>query len=225
MMSKLSGPPLYLLLLAVALELAFWASGIQLQFVEVWIVVLVVPLALTLAKPSEEEAAQKRPGKKMPEDGSLGRAAANRKRAMPGEGRPPQGQGQRRQASERPAEAQTGPSTERAAQKAKIDTCVKEGNVDQAEVLLTELVEKSNADSVSYNMVISTCSKKGDGEKARAWMQQMLDKGVKPDIASFNSAIDSCARCGDRVGAEKWLVRMKDAGVHPNTITYNALIN
>merc|ERR550514_2536114 len=106
---------------------------------------------------------------------------------------------------------QSGVLSERAAQKAKIDTCVKEGNVGQAEALLSELVSKSNADAVSYNMVISACAKKGDGDKARAWMQQMLDNGVKPDIASFNSAIDSCARCGDTSGAEKWLARMKDA--------------
>merc|ERR1719262_37924 len=157
----------------------------------------------------------------------MGRAAANRRKAAPSPGageahrdaRAPQGQSQRK-----PPE-QTGALNERAAQKAKIDTCVKEGNVAQAEALLSELVEKSNADAVSYNMVISACAKQGNGDKARAWMQKMLDNGVKPDIASFNSAIDSCARCGDTNGAGKWLSRMKEAGVQPNTITYNALIN
>merc|ERR1719298_237966 len=142
----------------------------------------------------------------------MGRATANRKRVPPsGTGdsqrdvRSAQGQGQRR-----PSE-QTGALGERTAQKAKIDTAVKEGNVEQAEGLLLELVEKSNADAISYNMVISACAKKGDGDKARALMQQMLEKGVKPDIASFNSTIDSCARCGDLRGAEKWLAQMKDA--------------
>merc|ERR1719335_970255 len=113
MMNKLSGPPLYLLLLAVALEMFFWISGVQVQFVEVWIVVLVVPLALTLAKPSDEGKAQKQPVKKMPEDGGAGRAGANRKRATPAEGRPPQGQSQRRPAAERPGEEQASLSTER----------------------------------------------------------------------------------------------------------------
>merc|ERR1719380_288284 len=106
----------------------------------------------------------------------MGRAGANRKRAMPTSGtgeanrevRAPQGQGQWK-----PPE-QTAALSERAAQKAKIDTCVKEGNIQQAEVLLSELVEKSNADSVSYNMVISAYAKKGESDKARAWMQQML---------------------------------------------------
>merc|ERR1719171_682494 len=138
----------------------------------------------------------------------MGRATANRKRVAPSgtgdsqrDARSAQGQGQRRLLE------QTGALGERTAQKAKIDTAVKEGNVQQAEALLSELVEKSNADAVSYNMVISACAKKGDGEKARMWMQRMLDDGVKPDGASFNSTIDSCARCGDTNGAEKWLAR------------------
>merc|ERR1719217_1734459 len=112
--------------------------------------------------------------------------------------------------NERPAAVQTPASNERTAQKAKIDTCAKEGKVEEAEALLSELVEKSNADAVSYNMIISARAKKGDGKQARAWMEQMLEKGVKPDIASFNSVIDACARSGDVAGAEQWLARMQE---------------
>merc|ERR1719262_92112 len=66
---RLAGPPTYILSLAVALEVVFWAFDIQVQFVEVWIVVLVVPLALSLAKPAEDSSG-KRPAKKMTtEDG------------------------------------------------------------------------------------------------------------------------------------------------------------
>merc|ERR1719321_1480745 len=126
--SKISGPPLYLLVLAGTLELLFWVSGVQVQLVEVWIVALVVPLALTLTK-SDDETTQKRLEKKVLGDGNSRPAGANRKRAMPvpgpGEGRAPQTQGQRK-----PTEGQTAALNERAAQKAKIDTCVKEGNVE-----------------------------------------------------------------------------------------------
>merc|ERR1719333_2094526 len=69
---RLSGPPAYILLLAVALEAVFWVFDVQVQFVEVWIVVLVVPLALSLAKPAED-ASSKRPAKKMADEDGMPR--------------------------------------------------------------------------------------------------------------------------------------------------------
>merc|ERR1719265_24426 len=63
---RLTGPPLCILMLAVTLEVLFWTFNVQVQFVEVWIVVLVVPLALSLVKPAEE--GKKRPPKKMAGD-------------------------------------------------------------------------------------------------------------------------------------------------------------
>merc|ERR1719324_1482627 len=106
-----------------------------------------------------------------------------------------------------------------------IDAAVKEDKIEKAEAVLNELVDASNADAVSYNMLISACAKNGKSDRANHWMRQMLSKDVKPDVASFNSIIDSCARTGDMSGASKWLTRMREIGVAPNTITYNALIN
>merc|ERR1719335_208631 len=132
----------------------------------------------------------------------------------------------RKPASDRPQATNPSPADqERNAQKAKIDSAVKEGKIEEAEAVLTELMEASNADAVSYNMLISACAKHGKSDRARHWMQQMMNKDVKPDVASFNSVIDSCARTGDIAGASKWLARMQEVGVAPNTITYNALIN
>merc|ERR1719359_1755201 len=107
MVSNLSNPPLYLVLLAVVLELFFAISDVQVEFAEMWIVALAVPLALLLAKPSEEGTKQK----------------------LIAEARPTKGQGQRRPPVVRPGEVKASPSTEKSVQKAKIDTCVKEGNV------------------------------------------------------------------------------------------------
>merc|ERR1719161_2111740 len=69
---RLAGPPTYILSLAVALEVLFWVFDVQMQFVEVWIVALVVPLALSLAKPAED-ASSKRPAKKMVDEESRSR--------------------------------------------------------------------------------------------------------------------------------------------------------
>merc|ERR1719199_1165112 len=137
----LSGPPLYILSLAVILEVLFWVFDVQVQFVEVWIVVLVVPLALSLTKPSAE-ASGKQPSKKMIDEDV--RSKDLRKKATPGPARKP--------ATERTATAQSPADTERTAQKAKIDSAVKEGKIDEAEALLTDLMEANNADAVSYNM-------------------------------------------------------------------------
>jgi len=51
---RFAGPPFYILSLAVALEMIFWAFDIQQQFMEVWVVALLVPLAMSLTKPKED---------------------------------------------------------------------------------------------------------------------------------------------------------------------------
>merc|ERR1719321_1125222 len=89
---RLAGPPLYILSFAVALEVLFWAFDIQVQFVEVWIVALVVPLALSLAKPAEDNSS-KRPAKKVFDE--AGRAQDPRKKG-------PQAAPGRKPATERP---------------------------------------------------------------------------------------------------------------------------
>merc|ERR1719456_895937 len=184
---RLSVPPAYILLLAVALEVLFWVFDVQVQFVEVWIVALVVPLALSLAKPAED-ASSKRPTKKIADGDDLPRDL--RKKA-------PQTVPGRKPAPERPATTQSPADNQRTALKAKIDSAVKEGKIEEAEAALAELIEASNADAVSYNMLISACAKNGKCDRAHYWMQQMLNKNVKPDVASFNSVIDSCARTSD----------------------------
>merc|ERR550514_1503039 len=117
---RLAGPPLYILAFAVGMELLFWAFGIQVQFVEVWIVALVAPLALSLAKPAEE---QKRLAKKMVDED--GRPRDLRKKvfqSLPGW----------KAGIERPAATQSPADSERTAQKAKIDSAVKEGKIEEA---------------------------------------------------------------------------------------------
>merc|ERR1719506_2985839 len=100
----------------------------------------------------------------------------------------------RKSATERPTTTPSPADNERTAKKAKIDTAVKEGKIEEAEALLTELMEASNADAVSCNMLISVCAKNGKSDRAHYRMEQMLNKDVKPDVASFNSVIDACAR-------------------------------
>merc|ERR1719281_2167332 len=102
----LSGPPLYILSLAVALEILFWVFDIQVQFVEVWIVALVVPLALSLAKPAEDKSS-KRPAKKVFDEAS--RAQDPRKKA-------PQAAPGRKPATERPPASLSAVEQERNAQ-------------------------------------------------------------------------------------------------------------
>merc|ERR1719375_2551603 len=138
---------------------------------------LVVPLALSVAKPAED-ASSKRPAKKMVDDS--GRPWKKAPQTIPG----------RKPGTERSTPASTTADNERTEKKGKIDAAVKEGNIQEAEAALTELMEASKADAVSYNMLISACAKNGKSDRARYWMQQMINKDVKPDVASFNSVID-----------------------------------
>merc|ERR1719463_795543 len=132
---RLSGPPMYILLLAVALEVLFWVFDIQVQYVEIWIVALVVPLALSVAKP-QEDASGKRPAKKFIEE----------------DGRPrkktPQVIASRKPATERVEKIQSPADNERAAGKAKIDSystvisaCAKQGDKAAAEKWLQKMLD------------------------------------------------------------------------------------
>jgi len=133
----LSGPPLYILLFAVALEVVFWVFDVQVQFVEVWIVALVVPLALSLTKPAAD-ASSKLPTKKMVHEDSRPRDLQRKPaQVVPG----------RKGATERTPPTQSPADIDRTAQKARIDTAIKEGKLQEAEAVLTGLMEANNADA------------------------------------------------------------------------------
>merc|ERR1719224_88888 len=118
--NKISGPPLCLLALAVAVEVALWALSIEVQCVELWIVFLVAPLALSLAKPSKE-AGHKYAGKKVVDDSFASSPSVGRKRAAPasnGKSVPTdKSRASPKSAAERQMSSQTAASSERAAQK------------------------------------------------------------------------------------------------------------
>jgi len=227
---KSFGPALALLAAFLAIEALFSFTGIAVPYVEVWVVLVVVPLGFAFIQQSKRQ----RPiaiAKKVcefDEDDNVAPRSMSKQLCQQtnSHSQVRDTSGHSRPRGEKLVKfADASKAAERTDEKARIEACVKSKDFTGAQACLTKLSEKGNADAVCYNMVISLCGKAGKVKQAHEWMQHMLDAGVRPDVASFNSVIDACARCGDMKGAEHWLKRMDASGTSANTITYNALIN
>jgi len=56
-------------------------------------------------------------------------------------------------------------------------------------------------------------------------MDEMIRRGVVPNLVCFNTVLHACAHNGDHVRAMKWLQKILNAGIVPNKITYNSMID
>lgn len=221
---KVFGPVITLLAALLAVEAMLSLTGFQVQYVELWLVLAVIPLGLVLMRQPKKQPSVLGTKKLAPFDEDQKKEIASTESPSTQHSRCRTQRSHPR--SEKPLVfSDAAKAAERTDEKARIEACIKAKDLEGAEACLGRLAEKNNVDAVCYNMVISLCGKLGQIKQAHAWMQRMLDAGVRPDVASFNTAIDAFARVGDITGAEHWLKRMETAGMCANTITYNAVIN
>merc|ERR1719160_1420660 len=220
-------PALILLVGLLAIEALLGIAGLAVPYVEVWVVLVVVPLGYVLMQQPKKQSPNAFSKKVTDFDDAHSvscKSASKQKTHGRSPGQDACGRSQPR--GEKPVSlVDAVKAAQRTDEKARIEACAKAKDLKGAEAGLMRLVENSNEDAVCYNMVISLCGKLGEVKQAHRWMQHMLDAGVRPDVASFNSTIDACARCGDIAGAEHWLKRMEAAGLGANMISYNAVIN
>jgi pentatricopeptide repeat protein len=220
---KTFGPALVLLMGLLAIEALLGIAGITVQYAEIWVVLVMVPLGYMLIQQPNKHRSGAISKKVIDDDGAQNVSSKSvSKQKVHGRSAAQDTSGRSQPRAEKP---DTAKAAQRTDEKANIETCVKAKDLKGAEACLTRLAENSNEDAVCYNMVISLCGKLGEVTQAHLWMQRMLDAGVRPDVASFNSTIDACARCGDIKGAEHWLRRMEAVGLSANTMTYNTVIN
>jgi len=80
-------------------------------------------------------------------------------------------------------------------------------------------------DKISFGSVIHASAKVGNVARAEAWMEEMLRRGITPNLVCFNTVLHACAHSGDVNRAMLWLQRISEAGIAPNKITYNSMID
>merc|ERR1719399_1143850 len=105
---------------------------------------------------------------------------------------------------------------------------VKNGNVDGAEYWFHEMQESGvTPDTVSYNVMISTCARAKDPDRAEGWLKKLLaQKGaVEADAVSFCMMIDACVRGDDVFRAEQWLLKMDTFGFEPTLTCCGTLMH
>ena len=80
-------------------------------------------------------------------------------------------------------------------------------------------------DSYTFSILIDLYSKVGNHEKAAAFIQEMIDKGLNVDCVYFHSIMNSAKVKGDVDATLKYYSLMEKSGVDPNTDTFNILMS
>merc|ERR1719174_1251132 len=82
-------------------------------------------------------------------------------------------------------------------------------------------------DTVSYNVLISTCARAKDADRAEGWLKKLLSQegAVEADAVSFCMMIDACVRGGDVLRAEQWLLKMDTLGLEPTLTCCGTLMH
>jgi pentatricopeptide repeat protein len=80
------------------------------------------------------------------------------------------------------------------------------------------------ADVVSYNTVLKGLAQQKDYARAVAHLDEMRERGVKPNAISFNTVMDAAVRNSYFVEAWHVFAQMRDAGLQPDKFTGTTLM-
>jgi len=111
-----------------------------------------------------------------------------------------------------------------------IDMAAREGDGKKAGRLLMQFEQQGDGkagnwpDTVSYNIVIRACAKKGDFQSAEHWLRRMIASGLEATVCSYNTVLDACAKAGHPEVCEAWLEQMLSKGIEANVISYATVI-
>jgi pentatricopeptide repeat protein len=94
--------------------------------------------------------------------------------------------------------------------------------MEDARKLLEEFA--NIADVVSYNTVMKGLAQQKDYARAVAHLDEMRERGVRPNAITFNTVMDAAVRNSYVVEAWRVLARMRDAGLQPDKFTCTTLM-
>ncbi|XP_068665027.1 pentatricopeptide repeat-containing protein At3g16610-like [Aristolochia californica] len=96
-----------------------------------------------------------------------------------------------------------------------IDMYAKCGHIEDCFKIFYEILDK---DVVSWSSIIKSCSWTGDGAKAIAFFELMIEAGVKPNHVTFVSVLSACSHAGFvKKGRELYKSMLEDFGLNPRT--------
>jgi len=84
---------------------------------------------------------------------------------------------------------------------------------------------QTRADVVSFNALIDAWVKAEDVQRAKYWLERMLEVGVEPTVISYTTVLNAYAKQGNIEAAEEIMEQMKSKQLEANVVTYTALIN
>ncbi|GAB2282608.1 hypothetical protein Dimus_017147 [Dionaea muscipula] len=108
---------------------------------------------------------------------------------------------------------------------ALIDLYAKCGDVTIARKLFDELVDKDDADAVSWSTMINAYGLHGDGEAAVALLWSMVESGLSPDGTIYLSVLSACSHSGLVEPSRNVLGSMLVSGMRPTMEHYACIVD
>jgi len=108
-----------------------------------------------------------------------------------------------------------------------LDACVECHDLKAAEAWIGQMKLAGTADVVSYNTVIKAYLQNDNCDKARVLMEEMKDKGLKPNHVTFNELVHAIVSRGTAAQRAKvWdlVSEMQAFGMEPNQVTCSILL-
>lgn len=105
-----------------------------------------------------------------------------------------------------------------------LSTGASAGQLAEAKSLLQELSAIGVGDVISYNTIMKGFAQQKNGNAALQLLDEMAERGIKPNAITFNTAMDATIRSSQVADAWRVLARMCDAGLAPDKFTCTTLM-
>ncbi|KAF8165575.1 hypothetical protein B0H34DRAFT_793947 [Crassisporium funariophilum] len=79
--------------------------------------------------------------------------------------------------------------------------------------------------AVHFNIAMYSAALKGDVKELNAWLDDMQDCSIQPDVHGFSNVLQTFAKVGDVKSVSATFTQMRRLGVQPNNVTYTILIS
>jgi pentatricopeptide repeat protein len=105
-----------------------------------------------------------------------------------------------------------------------LDVCVSCGNEVAADAVFKEMKATGKVDVVSYNILLKRClSDDKSPRAAEAVLEEMKERGLRPNIATYNSLLSQNLAAGDFSRAWRTVEQMENSGQSPDAYTISIL--
>ncbi|XP_058070616.1 pentatricopeptide repeat-containing protein At4g16390, chloroplastic [Magnolia sinica] len=110
------------------------------------------------------------------------------------------------------------------------DAVIVLNNMETAETALLALRHfqsklKPKREAILYNVTMKVYRKNKNWDGAVELLEEMIERGIKPDNVTFSTIISCARRCSLPNKAIEWFEKMAEFGCNPDDVTYSAMID